>query len=100
MTRILPAVLKIQSSIPGRHKRFFSSPQIPDRLWSLPSLLYNGHKDSSVGIKTGYGPEGRGLIPRIGKRLLSALQAGIGAHPASYPMVTRDTFLLGKLAGV
>jgi hypothetical protein len=32
-----------QGSIPSRGKRFFSSPQHPDQLWGLPSLLSNGY---------------------------------------------------------
>jgi hypothetical protein len=28
----------------GRDKRFLSSPQCPDRLWDLPSLLPNGYR--------------------------------------------------------
>jgi hypothetical protein len=30
--------------IPGKDKRFFSSPQCPSRVWSPPSLLYNGYR--------------------------------------------------------
>jgi hypothetical protein len=30
-------------SIPGRAKRFFSTPQHPDQLWGPPSLLLNGY---------------------------------------------------------
>jgi hypothetical protein len=33
--------------IPGRGKRFFSSPQRPDRLWDPPSLLSNGYRGQS-----------------------------------------------------
>jgi hypothetical protein len=33
-----------RDSIPGRVKRYFSSPWRPDRLWSPPSLLYNGYR--------------------------------------------------------
>jgi hypothetical protein len=29
-------------SIPGRGKRFFSTPQRPDRFWGPPSLFSNG----------------------------------------------------------
>jgi hypothetical protein len=32
-----------QGSILGRGKRFFSTPQCPDRLWTPPSLLSNGY---------------------------------------------------------
>jgi len=34
----------IQGSIPGRGKRFFSSPTRPDWLWGPPSLLFNGYR--------------------------------------------------------
>jgi hypothetical protein len=30
-------------SIPGRDKRYFSSPQCPDQLWGPPTLLSNGY---------------------------------------------------------
>jgi hypothetical protein len=30
--------------IPGRSKRFFSSPQRPDRFWCPPSLLFSGYR--------------------------------------------------------
>jgi hypothetical protein len=31
-----------QDSIPGKGKRFISTPQYPNLLWHSPSLLYNG----------------------------------------------------------
>jgi hypothetical protein len=34
-------------------------------------VLIEGRRDSSVGIATGYGQEGRGLIPGSGKNLSS-----------------------------
>jgi hypothetical protein len=34
-------------SIPGRGKRFFSSPRCPDQLWGPPSLLFSGY----LGVK-------------------------------------------------
>jgi hypothetical protein len=33
-----------RSSIPGRGKRFLSTPQRPDRLWGPPSLLSKGYR--------------------------------------------------------
>jgi hypothetical protein len=33
-----------RGSIPGRGKRFFSSPQRSDRLWGSPSLLPSGYQ--------------------------------------------------------
>jgi hypothetical protein len=32
-----------RDSIPGRGKRFFSTPQRPDRLWGSFSLLFNAY---------------------------------------------------------
>jgi len=31
----------VQDSIPGRVKKFFSSPQLPTWVWSPPSLLFD-----------------------------------------------------------
>jgi hypothetical protein len=39
------------TSIPGRGERLFSTPQRPDLLWGPPSLLSNGYRGSSPGIK-------------------------------------------------
>jgi len=38
-------------SIPGGEWEFFSSPQRPDRFWGQPSLLFNGYRDLSPGVK-------------------------------------------------
>jgi hypothetical protein len=48
------------------------------------------NRDSSVGIETGYGLEGSGLIPGRGTNFLlfHSVQTGSGAHPASYSMGT------------
>jgi hypothetical protein len=44
--------LDSQGSIPGRGKRFFSTPHYPYWLWGLTSLLLNGfHKLSSPEVK-------------------------------------------------
>jgi hypothetical protein len=41
-------------SILGRGKRFFLTPQRPDRLWSPPNLLYTGYRVvSPTGKATG-----------------------------------------------
>jgi hypothetical protein len=52
---------------------------------------YNSEFNSSVGIATGYGLNGKVRVP-VGTRfyLLHVVQTGIGAHPASYPMDTGD----------
>jgi hypothetical protein len=39
-----------RGSIPGRDKKVSSSPQCPDRLWALPSLLTNGYRSCLPGI--------------------------------------------------
>jgi len=42
--------------IPGRGKRFSSSPKHPDQLRDPPSLLFSGYRQSlSLGGKTGQG---------------------------------------------
>jgi hypothetical protein len=40
-----------QGSTLGRVKRFFSSPQRPDRLWGAPSLLSSGYRGRFSGCK-------------------------------------------------
>jgi hypothetical protein len=58
-------------------------------------------RDSSVGIATGFGLGGWGSIP-TGARiflLLSSVQTGSGAYPASYPMGTGGSFSGFKAAG-
>jgi hypothetical protein len=57
--------------------------------------------DSSVGLATGYGFDGRASI--LGRArdfsLLNSVQTGSGAHPASYLMCIGGPFLEGKAAG-
>jgi hypothetical protein len=38
-------------SNPGMGKRFFSSPEPPDRLWGPLGLLFNGYCSSILGVK-------------------------------------------------
>jgi hypothetical protein len=40
--------------------------------------------DSSVGIATRYGLDGRGIESRLGTRFSAPVQTGSGVHPASY----------------
>jgi hypothetical protein len=59
--------------------------------------------DSSVGIALGYGLDDRGSRVRLPARagnfsLHHRVQNGSGAHPASYPMGTSDSFPGGKAA--
>jgi hypothetical protein len=60
--------------------------------------------DSSVGIALGYGLNDRCSRVRFPTEagnfsLHHRVQNGSGAHPASYPMGTRGSFLGGKVAG-
>jgi hypothetical protein len=51
-------------------------------------------EDSSVGISTDYGLDGRGSILSMSKdcSLFHSVQSCSGAHPASYPMGTEGSF--------
>jgi hypothetical protein len=55
-------------------------------------LIENKLVTKSVGIAMGYKLDAWGLIPSKGKRfsLLHHIQTNSGAHPASYPIGTRD----------
>jgi hypothetical protein len=33
-----------RNSVPGKDTRCFSTLQLPDRLWGLPNILYNGYR--------------------------------------------------------
>jgi hypothetical protein len=57
--------------------------------------------DSSVGIATGYGLDGRGSIPGRARRFyqLHNVKIGPGAHPASYLMGTGGSFPEVKRSG-
>jgi hypothetical protein len=61
-------------------------------------------RDSSVGIALGYGLDDRGSKVRFPAgagyfSLHHRVQNGSGAHPASYPVGNRGSFLGGKAAG-
>jgi hypothetical protein len=66
---------------------------------------YSKSRDnSSVGIAMGYGLDDRGSRVRFPTgagnfSLHYRVQNGSGAHPASYPMGTKDSFSGGKAAG-
>jgi hypothetical protein len=69
----------------------------------LPKQGRNESHDSSVGIALGYGLDDRGSRVRFQAgagnfSIHHCVQNGYGAHPASYPMGTRDTFPGGKAA--
>jgi hypothetical protein len=68
------------------------------------SILGSVHRDISVGIALGYGLDDRGSRLRFPAgagnfSLHHRVQNGFGAHPASYPMVTRGSLPEGKAAG-
>jgi hypothetical protein len=72
--------------------------------FSPPISSINKSRDNSVGIALGYGLDDRGSRVRfpagVGNfSLHHRVQNGSGAHPASYPMGTRGSFLGGKAAG-
>jgi hypothetical protein len=54
--------------------------------------------ESSVGITTDYGVDGRASIPVKTRNciLLHSIQIGSGIQPASYPTGTAGSFLEGK----
>jgi hypothetical protein len=61
-------------------------------------------RDSSVGIALGHGPDDQGSRVRFPAEagnfsLHHRVQNGSGAHLASYPMGTRESFPGGKAAG-
>jgi hypothetical protein len=61
-------------------------------------------RDSSVGIALGYGLDDRGSRVRFlagagNFSLHHGVQNSSGAHPASYPVGTRGSFLEDKAAG-
>jgi hypothetical protein len=60
------------------------------------------NRDSLVGIGTGYGLDGKGLIPGWVTffSLLHSVETRTEAHPASYPMGTRGYSSWGKAAGI
>jgi hypothetical protein len=70
---------------------------------SISHLYKAGSRDSSVGIVLGYGLDDWGSTVRFPAgagnfSLHHRVQNGSGAHPASYPMRTRGSFLGGKAA--
>jgi hypothetical protein len=75
-------------------------------MWCLKVLyqIINKSRDSSVGIALGYGLDDLGSRVRLSVgagnfSLHHRIQNGSGAHPASFPMGTRGSFLGGKAAG-
>jgi hypothetical protein len=73
-------------------------------LYFIRDLLACESRDSSVGIALGYGLDDRGSMVRFpaGAGNFSfhhRVQNGSGAHPASYPKGSRDSFPGGKAPG-
>jgi hypothetical protein len=69
----------------------------------LGSIKIDLSHDSSVGVALGYGLDNRGSRVRFPTAagnfsLHHRVQNGSGAHPASYPMGTRCSFLGDKAA--
>jgi hypothetical protein len=66
------------------------------------ALQLNRIRDSAVGIKTGYGLDGRGIGFRVPveARIFSSSRSPdwFWAHPASYSMGTGGSFSEGKAA--
>jgi hypothetical protein len=60
-----------------------------------------GSQDSSVGIEMSYGLDGLGSIPSRGRdfSLHHSVDAGSGAHPASYTMSIKGSFPGNKATG-
>jgi hypothetical protein len=54
----------------------------------LVLLLSYSRPGSSVGIATGYGLDGPGIVSRLDARFSAPVQTGPGAHPASCTMGT------------
>jgi hypothetical protein len=71
---------------------------IPNVQFRIKGVYVGG---SSVGVATGYRPDGQGSIPGRARdlSLLHSVQTGSGAHPSSYLMGTGDSFHEGKAAG-
>jgi hypothetical protein len=83
---------------------FLSSSKARGLLYFLSIRSLDKSHDSSVGIALGCGLHDRGSrVPfpaGAGNFFLHhRVQNGSGAHPASYPMGTRDSFPGGKAAG-
>jgi hypothetical protein len=93
--------LSFQKVLYCRSVLFLKKPNKRNLLRTFRKVL---RTDSSVGIALGYGLDGRGyrvLFPAGAGNfsLHHRVQNGSGAHPASYPMGIRGSFLVGKAAG-
>jgi hypothetical protein len=71
---------------------------------NLGKCNFCADRDRSIGIALGYGLDDRGSRVRFlagagNFSLHHHIQNGSGAHPASYPMGTRGSFLGSKAAG-
>jgi hypothetical protein len=82
------------------HRGFFNN-HINNNYYYNNNNNKSRSRDSSVGIATVSGLDGRGSIPERGKRfcLLRVVQTGSEAYPVSYPMGTWGSFPGGKAVG-
>jgi hypothetical protein len=87
---------------------YLNSKELPNDLLSNMNFLQTFlcyltlSAESSVGIATGYGIDGRGSIAGRGNIFfppLNIVRIGSGAHPVCYPIGTGGYFPGGKAAG-
>jgi hypothetical protein len=96
-----------RSTVSSSHKQTFRKRKQEPHIWfptsvlevnanTVHSLFYKRPRQHVVGITTGYGLDNRSSIPgNANCSLLHSVQTGSGAHPASYPMGTADSFPWG-----
>jgi hypothetical protein len=92
------------SSIIQAFKILMQPAKISEKIHYLfKATSHMGSWDSAVGLANGYGLDDRGVrvfSPGKGKNsLFHVIQISSGAHPASYPMGTGDSFLGVKRPG-
>jgi hypothetical protein len=66
---------------------------------NLSAYLDKGSRENAVDMATGYGLDGRVLVPVGAKFFSSPRRPDSGAHPVSYPRDIRGSFPGGKAAG-
>jgi hypothetical protein len=86
------------------HRAILTLPQYAFMAWCSVKKSRGTTRDSSAGIALGYWLDDRGSRFRfpVGAGNFSLhhrVQNGSGAHPASYPKGTRDSFPGSKAAG-
>jgi hypothetical protein len=75
---------------------------LDDRPYEFDLIIIVWNYYNSLGMETGYGLDGRGLIPGRYKRFFSlhSVHTGSGAHVDSYPMSTGGSFPESNAVGV